>query len=163
MLLFIAQFNAASLGAQPQFLSSLTSTPIITSAMSNMAGITSQIITNAQGQASPLTDTKCVQHDKQCVVYGIGGICPQVIGTLPLLVNPASLGGGAATPTLPLHGLQVQTVTPQLLFNAQGQIVATLGSGPAAVATPAAVPPKAAAPSALSKPSAQVDQQLICL
>lgn len=53
---FVAQFNAASLGAQPQFLSSLTSTPIITSAMSNMAGLTSQIITNAQGQASPLTD-----------------------------------------------------------------------------------------------------------
>lgn len=83
-----------------------------------------------------------------------------MIGTLPLLVNPASLGGGAATPTLPLHGLQVQTVTPQLLFNAQGQIVATLGNGPAAVATSAAAPPKAAAPSALSKPSAQVDQQL---
>lgn len=53
---FVAQFNAASLGAQPQFLSSLTSTPIITSAMSNMAGLTSQLITNAQGQASPLTD-----------------------------------------------------------------------------------------------------------
>lgn len=87
-------------------------------------------------------------------------ISPQVIGTLPLLVNPASLGGGAATPTLPLHGLQVQAVTPQLLFNAQGQIVATLGNGSAAVATTAAVPPKAAAPSALSKPSAQVDQQL---
>ncbi|KAK2851815.1 hypothetical protein Q5P01_008091 [Channa striata] len=69
-----AIINAASLGAQPQFLSSLTSTPIITSAMSNMAGITSQIITNAQGQ---------------------------VIGTLPLLVNPASLAGGAATPTFP--------------------------------------------------------------
>ncbi|XP_011601008.2 POU domain, class 6, transcription factor 1 isoform X2 [Takifugu rubripes] len=123
-----AIFSAASLGAQPQFLSSLTSTPIITGAMSNMAGITSQIITNAQGQ---------------------------VIGTLPLLVNPASLGGGAATPTLPLHGLQVQAVTPQLLFNAQGQIVGTLGNGSAAVATSAAVPPKAAASSALSKPSAQ--------
>lgn len=50
MLEFSAQINAASLGAQPQFLSSLTSTPIITSAMSNMAGITSQLITNAQGQ-----------------------------------------------------------------------------------------------------------------
>lgn len=87
-------------------------------------------------------------------------VSPQVIGTLPLMVNPASLGGGATTPTLPLHGLQVQTVTPQLLFNAQGQIVATLGNGSAAVATSAAVPPKAAAPSALSKPSAQVDPQL---
>lgn len=87
-------------------------------------------------------------------------ISPQVIGTLPLLVNPASLGGGAATPALPLHGLQVQAVTPQLLFNAQGQIVATLGNGSAAVATSAAAPPKAAAPSALSKPSAQVAQRL---
>uniref|UniRef100_A0A3B4TC08 POU domain protein n=1 Tax=Seriola dumerili TaxID=41447 RepID=A0A3B4TC08_SERDU len=71
-----------------------------------MAGITSQIITNAQGQ---------------------------VIGTLPLLVNPASLAGGAATPTLPLQGLQVQTVTPQLLLNTQGQIIATVGNGPATV------------------------------
>ncbi|MED6272181.1 hypothetical protein CHARACLAT_027513, partial [Characodon lateralis] len=45
-----AIISAASLGAQPQFLSSLTSTPIINSAMPSMAGITSQIITNAQGQ-----------------------------------------------------------------------------------------------------------------
>lgn len=49
-LCLYVQINAASLGAQPQFLSSLTSTPIITSAMSNVAGITNQIITNAQGQ-----------------------------------------------------------------------------------------------------------------
>ncbi|XP_070825462.1 POU domain, class 6, transcription factor 1 isoform X1 [Chaetodon trifascialis] len=123
-----AIISAASLGAQPQFLSSLASTPIITSAMSNMAGITSQIITNAQGQ---------------------------VIGTLPLLVNPASLAGGAATPTLPLQGLQVQTVTPQLLLNTQGQIIATVGNGPAAVATSAAVLPKATAPATLTKPNTQ--------
>ncbi|XP_005749060.1 POU domain, class 6, transcription factor 1 isoform X1 [Pundamilia nyererei] len=120
-----AIINAASLGAQPQFLSSLTSTPIINSAM---AGITSQIITNAQGQ---------------------------VIGTLPLLVNPASLAGGAATPTLPLQGLQVQTVAPQLLFNTQGQIIATVGNGPAAVATSAAVLPKTTAPPTLTKPCTQ--------
>lgn len=80
----------------------------------------------------------------------------QVIGTLPLLVNPASLTGGAATPTLPLHGLQVQTVTPQLLLNTQGQIIATVGNGPAAVATSAAVLPKAAAPPTLTKPNTQV-------
>uniref|UniRef100_A0A673CSV1 POU domain protein n=1 Tax=Sphaeramia orbicularis TaxID=375764 RepID=A0A673CSV1_9TELE len=123
-----AIINAASLGAQPQFLSSLTSTPIITSAMSNMAGLTSQIITNAQGQ---------------------------VIGTLPLLVNPASLAGGAATPTLPLQGLQVQTVTPQLLLNNQGQIIATVGNGSAAVVTSAAVMPKATAPPTLSKATTQ--------
>lgn len=48
--LWLSQISAASLGAQPQFISSLTTTPIITSAMSNVAGLTSQIITNAQGQ-----------------------------------------------------------------------------------------------------------------
>ncbi|TMS16107.1 POU domain, class 6, transcription factor 1 [Larimichthys crocea] len=88
----------------------------------------SQIITNAQGQ---------------------------VIGTLPLLVNPASLAGGAATSTLPLQGLQVQTVTPQLLLNTQGQIIATVGNGPAAVVTSAAVLPKATAPPTLTKPNTQ--------
>ncbi|XP_023259813.1 POU domain, class 6, transcription factor 1-like [Seriola lalandi dorsalis] len=79
----------------------------------------------------------------------------QVIGTLPLLVNPASLAGGAATPTLPLQGLQVQTVTPQLLLNTQGQIIATVGNGPATVVTSAAVLPKAAAPPTLTKPNTQ--------
>ncbi|XP_054650228.1 POU domain, class 6, transcription factor 1 isoform X2 [Dunckerocampus dactyliophorus] len=125
-----ALINAASLGAQTQFLSSLTSSPIITSTMSNMAGITSQILTTAQGQ---------------------------VIGTLPLLVNPASLAGGAATPALPLQGLQVQTVTPQLLLNTQGQIIAAVGNGAtaAALAASAAVLPKAAAPPAASKASPQ--------
>ncbi|XP_014827984.1 PREDICTED: POU domain, class 6, transcription factor 1 isoform X2 [Poecilia mexicana] len=123
-----AIISAASLGAQPQFLSSLTSTPIINSAMPSMAGITSQIITNAQGQ---------------------------VIGTLPLLLNPASLAAGAAAPSLPLQGLQVQTIAPQLLLNTQGQIIATVGNGPAAVATSAAVLPKTTAPPTVSKPNAQ--------
>ncbi|XP_061695503.1 POU domain, class 6, transcription factor 1 isoform X2 [Syngnathoides biaculeatus] len=123
-----ALISAASLGAQTQFLSSLTSSPIITNAMSNMAGITSQILTTTQGQ---------------------------VIGTLPLLVNPASLAGGAATPTLPLQGLQVQTVTPQLLLNTQGQIFATVGNGAASVAASAPLLPKAAVPPAPCKPSPQ--------
>ncbi|CAG6021844.1 unnamed protein product [Menidia menidia] len=122
-----AIINAASLGAQPQFLSSLTSAPIISGAMSGMAGLTSQIITNAQGQ---------------------------VIGTLPLLLNPASLAGGAGSP-LPLQGLQVQTITPQLLLNAQGQIIATVGNAPAAVATSAAVLPKTSPPLTLNKAATQ--------
>ncbi|XP_041712445.1 POU domain, class 6, transcription factor 1-like isoform X5 [Coregonus clupeaformis] len=123
-----SQISAASLGAQPQFISSLTSTPIITSAMS---GITSQIITNAQGQ---------------------------VIGTIPLMLNPASLTGGAATQALNLQGfqgLQVQTVQPQLVLNNQGQIIATIGNGPATVPTSAAVIPKPNVPVTFSKPSTQ--------
>ncbi|KAL6483362.1 hypothetical protein MHYP_G00082340 [Metynnis hypsauchen] len=108
-----AIISAASLGAQPQFISSLTTTPIITSAMSNVAGLTSQIITNAQGQ---------------------------VLGTLPLLVNPASLAGATAAPTLPGQGLQVQTMAPQLLLNSQGQIIATIGNTPAAAAATTTTP-----------------------
>lgn len=42
------QISPASLGSQPQFISSLTTTPIITN--TNVTGLTSQIITNAQGQ-----------------------------------------------------------------------------------------------------------------
>ncbi|XP_016428999.1 POU domain, class 6, transcription factor 1-like isoform X2 [Sinocyclocheilus rhinocerous] len=114
-----AIFSAASLGAQPQFISSLTTTPIITSAVSNMAGLTGQLITNAQGQ---------------------------VIGTLPLLVNPV------AASALPAQGLHVQTVSPQLLFNSQGQIIATIGNGPtAAVPSATSVLPKATVPLTLTK------------
>nr|XP_013014935.1 POU domain, class 6, transcription factor 1 isoform X2 [Cavia porcellus] len=88
--------SAASLGAQTQILGSLTTTPVITSAIPSMPGISSQILTNAQGQ---------------------------VIGTLPWVVNSASV----AAPT-PAQSLQVQAVTPQLLLNAQGQVIATLAS-----------------------------------
>ncbi|XP_057176101.1 POU domain, class 6, transcription factor 1 isoform X4 [Triplophysa rosa] len=118
-----AIISAASLGGQPQFISSLTTTPIITNAMSNVAGLTSQIITNAQGQ---------------------------VIGTLPLLVNPASLAGGHA------QGLQLQTVSPQLLLNSQGQIIATIGNGlTAAAPSIASVLPKATVPLTLTKTTTQ--------
>lgn len=80
----------------------------------------------------------------------------QLIGTLPLFVNPASLAGGAATPTLPLQGLQVQTVTPQLLLNTQGQIIAAVGNGPAAVVTSAAALPKTSTAPTPNKASTQV-------
>ncbi|KAG7323219.1 hypothetical protein KOW79_012921 [Hemibagrus wyckioides] len=98
-----AIISPASLGSQPQFISSLTTTPIITN--TNVTGLTSQIITNAQGQ---------------------------MIGTLPLLVNPASLIGVSSTHSPPTQGLQVQSVTPQLLLNSQGQIIATIGNNPGA-------------------------------
>ncbi|KAJ8358677.1 hypothetical protein SKAU_G00152020 [Synaphobranchus kaupii] len=121
-----AIISAASLGAQPQFISSLTTTPIFASAISGMAGLTSQIITNAQGQ---------------------------VIGTLPLLVNPVSLAGGpAAAPVQPAQGLQVQNVAPQLVLNAQGQII-SIGNG--AAATAASAFPKPAVLTAPAKSNAQ--------
>nr|KAF6372771.1 hypothetical protein mPipKuh1_000157 [Pipistrellus kuhlii] len=90
--------SAASLGGQTQILGSLTTTPVIANTIPSMPGISSQILTNAQGQ---------------------------VIGTLPWVVNSASV----ATPA-PAQSLQVQAVTPQLLLNAQGQVIATLASNP---------------------------------
>ncbi|XP_037703218.1 POU domain, class 6, transcription factor 1 isoform X2 [Choloepus didactylus] len=101
--------SAASLGGQTQILGSLTATPVIANAIPSMPGISSQILTNAQGQ---------------------------VIGTLPWVVNSASVAAPA-----PAQSLQVQAVTPQLLLNAQGQVIATLASSP--------LPP----PAAVRKPS----------
>lgn len=54
-----------------------------------------------------------------CVVFS------QVIGALPWVVNSASVAAPAPAPSL-----QVQAVTPQLLLNAQGQVIATLASSP---------------------------------
>ncbi|MGH0183279.1 UNVERIFIED_CONTAM: hypothetical protein FKN15_011554 [Acipenser sinensis] len=51
-----AVISAASLGAQPQFISSLATTPVFTSGIAGIPGITSQIITNAQGQGPALDD-----------------------------------------------------------------------------------------------------------
>ncbi|XP_074836343.1 POU domain, class 6, transcription factor 1 [Carettochelys insculpta] len=96
--------SAASLGGQTQLLSSLTAAPVIANTVPSVQGITSQILTNAQGQ---------------------------VIGTLPWVVNPAGITTTSPAPAaLPAQNLQVQAVTPQLLLNAQGQVIATLASSP---------------------------------
>ncbi|KAK1898428.1 POU domain class 6 transcription factor 1 [Dissostichus eleginoides] len=92
-----AIISAASLGAQPQFLSSLTSTPIITSNMSNMAGITSQLITNAQGQL--------VLNSQGQIIATLGNGCA--------LTSAAVLPKVAATPTFtkPISQASVTTVS----------------------------------------------------
>ncbi|XP_063284106.1 POU domain, class 6, transcription factor 1 isoform X2 [Pelobates fuscus] len=95
-----AIISAASFGGQTQLLGSLATTPIFTSAISGVPSITSQILTNAQGQ---------------------------VIGTLPWLLNSSGITSGAATAALSAQNM-VHAVTPQLLLNAQGQVIATLAS-----------------------------------
>ncbi|MGH0188023.1 UNVERIFIED_CONTAM: hypothetical protein FKN15_027458 [Acipenser sinensis] len=87
-----AVISAASLGAQPQFISSLATTPVFTSGIAGIPGITSQIITNAQGQS-----------------LQVQTISPQ------LLVNAqgqiiATIGGTTAQPAL-LHSV-AQTQPP---------------------------------------------------
>ena len=46
----------------------------------------------------------------------------QIIGTIPLMPNP----GPSSQTASGTQGLQVQPITPQLLTNAQGQIIATV-------------------------------------
>ncbi|XP_066440471.1 POU domain, class 6, transcription factor 1 isoform X2 [Eleutherodactylus coqui] len=105
-----AIISAASLGGQTQLLNSLAA-PIIANAIPGVQGITSQIITNAQGQ---------------------------VIGALPWLLNSPGITAGSAAAALSAPNL-VQAVTPQLLINAQGQIIATLASSAIQPAAAAAV------------------------
>ncbi|XP_040196774.1 POU domain, class 6, transcription factor 1 isoform X2 [Rana temporaria] len=103
-----AIISAATLGGQPQLLSSLAATPIFPNAIPGLQGIGSQIITNAQGQ---------------------------VIGTLPWFLNTPGITAGAAAAAVTAPNV-VQAVTPQLLLNAQGQIIGTLASStiqPAAI------------------------------
>ncbi|XP_051865572.1 POU domain, class 6, transcription factor 1 [Pristis pectinata] len=67
--------------------------------MPGLQGIMSPLITNAQGQ---------------------------VIGTLPLVMNPATISTSNTVTAIPTQSLQVQAVTPQMLLNAQGQVIATV-------------------------------------
>ncbi|XP_010883848.2 POU domain, class 6, transcription factor 2 isoform X2 [Esox lucius] len=78
-------------------MGSMAGSQVFGNALSNLqAGVTGQLVTNAQGQ---------------------------IIGTIPLMPNsggPSSQSGGGNP------ALQVQPITPQLLTNAQGQIIATV-------------------------------------
>ncbi|KAB1269715.1 POU domain; class 6; transcription factor 1 [Camelus dromedarius] len=116
--------SAASLGGQTQILGSLTTTPVIANAIPSMPGISSQILTNAQGQASGQSQAEGSGLWRHWLGGG-AGLGLRVIGTLPWVVNSASVAAPA-----PAQSLQVQAVTPQLLLNAQGQVIATLASSP---------------------------------
>nr|XP_025856278.1 POU domain, class 6, transcription factor 1 [Vulpes vulpes] len=75
------QISAASLGGQTQILGSLTTTPVIANAIPSMPGISSQILTNAQGQ---------------------------VIGALPWVVNSASVAAPAPAQSLQVQAVTPQ-------------------------------------------------------
>ncbi|XP_057647851.1 POU domain, class 6, transcription factor 1 isoform X3 [Chionomys nivalis] len=73
--------SAASLGGQTQILGSLATAPVITNAIPSMPGISSQILTNAQGQ---------------------------VIGALPWVVNSASVATPAPAQSLQVQAVTPQ-------------------------------------------------------
>ncbi|KAB0395159.1 hypothetical protein E2I00_016381, partial [Balaenoptera physalus] len=80
-----------------------------------------------------------------------------VIGTLPWVVNSASMAAPA-----PAQSLQVQAVTPQLLLNAQGQVIAALASSP--LPSPVAVrkPSTPESPAKTAKPAASAPIPITC-
>ncbi|XP_046880137.1 POU domain, class 6, transcription factor 2 [Hypomesus transpacificus] len=77
-------------------MSSIAGSQVFGSPLSNLQGVTGQLVTNAQGQ---------------------------IIGTIPLMPNSAGSSSQSGTGN---PALQVQPITPQLLTNAQGQIIATV-------------------------------------
>ncbi|XP_051834636.1 POU domain, class 6, transcription factor 2 isoform X2 [Antechinus flavipes] len=85
----------------------------------------SQAPTSNQSPAQPASSSP--QKPNQSPGHGLPSpLTPsnplQIIGTIPLMPNPvpsSQAAGGA-------QGLQVQPITPQLLTNAQGQIIATV-------------------------------------
>ncbi|XP_055785062.1 POU domain, class 6, transcription factor 2-like isoform X3 [Salvelinus fontinalis] len=89
--------QAAVAAAAAAAMGSMAGSQVFGNTLSNLqAGVTGQLVTNAQGQ---------------------------IIGTIPLMPNsggPSSQSGGVNP------ALQVQPITPQLLTNAQGQIIATV-------------------------------------
>ncbi|XP_041096039.1 POU domain, class 6, transcription factor 2-like [Polyodon spathula] len=88
--------SQAAAAAAAAALGSIAGSQAFGNALSSLQGVTGQLVTNAQGQ---------------------------IIGTIPLIPNPAmpsSQTGGVT------QGLQMQPITPQLLTNAQGQIIATV-------------------------------------
>lgn len=126
------QLSAAPLGAQTQLLGSLAATPVIANTISSVQGITGQILTNAQGQVprgAPTLPPPCPGAGEVLAGPSPSSASPplaQVIGTLPWVVNPPGMAAAGPAPAPSLH---VQTVTPQLLLNAQGQVIATLAGG----------------------------------
>nr|XP_046146897.1 POU domain, class 6, transcription factor 2-like [Oncorhynchus gorbuscha] len=89
--------SQAAVAAAAAAMGSIAGSQVFGNALSNLqAGVTGQLVTNAQGQ---------------------------IIGTIPLMPNsggPSSQSGGGNP------ALQVQPITPQLLTNNQGQIIATV-------------------------------------
>ncbi|XP_069776753.1 POU domain, class 6, transcription factor 2 isoform X2 [Narcine bancroftii] len=88
--------NPLQLASQAAAMGSIAGSQAFNNALSNLQGMTSQLVTNAQGQ---------------------------IIGTIPLMSNttvPSNQNTGGT------QGIQVQPITPQLLTNAQGQIIATV-------------------------------------
>ncbi|XP_032875865.1 POU domain, class 6, transcription factor 2 [Amblyraja radiata] len=88
--------NPLQLASQAAAMGSIAGSQAFSNALSNLQGMTSQLVTNAQGQ---------------------------IIGTIPLMSNPTVPSNQNAGGT---QGIQVQPITPQLLTNAQGQIIATV-------------------------------------
>ncbi|KAL6035712.1 hypothetical protein STEG23_008667, partial [Scotinomys teguina] len=107
---------ASQAAAAAAAMGSIASSQAFGNALSSLQGVTGQLVTNAQGQLYLLS----IVYDPSLSTNREKS--SQIIGTIPLMPNPGP-SSQAASGT---QGLQVQPITPQLLTNAQGQIIATV-------------------------------------
>ncbi|KAF4801467.1 POU domain, class 6, transcription factor 2 [Turdus rufiventris] len=128
--------SQAAAAAAAAAMGSIANSQAFGNALSSLQGVTGQLVTNAQGQMNIIStdpskmlggsfNFRYLNHIFWDLHYGslnFDGTDSKIIGTIPLMPNPvpsSQAAGGA-------QGLQVQPITPQLLTNAQGQIIATV-------------------------------------
>nr|XP_024646325.1 POU domain, class 6, transcription factor 1 isoform X4 [Macaca nemestrina] len=98
--------SAASLGGQTQILGSLTTAPVITSAIPSMPGISSQILTNAQGQVQPIQPTPTAPQPAVVIASPAPAAKPSASAPIPITCSE--------TPTVSQLVSSLEPHTPSL-------------------------------------------------
>ncbi|XP_031506338.1 POU domain, class 6, transcription factor 1 isoform X6 [Papio anubis] len=108
------QISAASLGGQTQILGSLTTAPVITSAIPSMPGISSQILTNAQGQVQPIQPTPTVPQPAVVIASPAPAAKPSASAPIPITCSEtptvSQLVSKPHTPSLDEDGINLEEI-----------------------------------------------------
>ncbi|XP_017716965.1 PREDICTED: POU domain, class 6, transcription factor 1 isoform X3 [Rhinopithecus bieti] len=106
--------SAASLGGQTQILGSLTTAPVITSAIPSMPGISSQILTNAQGQVQPIQPTPTVPQPAVVIASPAPAAKPSASAPIPITCSEtptvSQLVSKPHTPSLDEDGINLEEI-----------------------------------------------------
>nr|XP_012617893.1 POU domain, class 6, transcription factor 1 isoform X3 [Microcebus murinus] len=106
--------SAASLGGQTQILGSLTTTPVITNAIPSMPGLSSQILTNAQGQVQPIQPTSAVPQPAVVIASPAPAAKPSASAPIPITCSEtptvSQLVSKPHTPSLDEDGINLEEI-----------------------------------------------------
>ncbi|XP_070927809.1 POU domain, class 6, transcription factor 1 isoform X3 [Macaca nemestrina] len=106
--------SAASLGGQTQILGSLTTAPVITSAIPSMPGISSQILTNAQGQVQPIQPTPTAPQPAVVIASPAPAAKPSASAPIPITCSEtptvSQLVSKPHTPSLDEDGINLEEI-----------------------------------------------------